>query len=92
MRSEVSKRILSETSDERKQKVRESTNELLKTMSKEAKDKAEELIDKMHGFTKDDCILNALTCVDEILNQFTWKPSNGSSFWQEVKQEILNRQ
>ena len=30
----------------------------------------------------------ALIAVDEILSQFNWKPSNGSSYWQEVKQEI----
>jgi hypothetical protein len=30
----------------------------------------------------------ALIAVNEILNQFTWTPSNGSSYWQEVKQEI----
>ena len=80
-------------------------------MSKEAKDKAEELIDKMHGFTKDECILNALTCVDEILELlnnlakpeyvyfFEKTQDEGGTdgyeeidFWNEVKQEILNRQ
>ena len=30
----------------------------------------------------------ALIAVDEILNQFTWKPSTGMSFWEEVKKEI----
>jgi hypothetical protein len=30
----------------------------------------------------------ALIAVDEILSQFNWKPSNGSSYWEEVKQEI----
>ena len=30
----------------------------------------------------------ALIAVDEILNQFTWKPSSGTSYWQEVKTEI----
>ena len=30
----------------------------------------------------------ALIAVDEILSQFNWKPSNGSSYWQEVKKEI----
>ena len=30
----------------------------------------------------------ALIAVDEILSQFNWKPSNGSSYWQEVKNEI----
>jgi hypothetical protein len=30
----------------------------------------------------------ALIAVDEILNQFIWKPSTGMSYWQEVKQEI----
>jgi hypothetical protein len=32
----------------------------------------------------------ALIAVDEILNEFTWRPSNGTSYWQEVKQEIEN--
>lgn len=30
----------------------------------------------------------ALIAVGEILSQFNWKPSNGSSYWEEVKQEI----
>jgi hypothetical protein len=30
----------------------------------------------------------ALIAVDEILNQFKWKPSSGLSYWEEVKQEI----
>ena len=30
----------------------------------------------------------ALIAVDEILSQFNWKPSSGSSYWDEVKQEI----
>jgi hypothetical protein len=32
----------------------------------------------------------ALIAVDEVLNQFIWKPSTGMSYWQEVKQEINN--
>jgi hypothetical protein len=30
----------------------------------------------------------ALIAVDEILNQFIWKPSEGLSFWEKVKIEI----
>ena len=30
----------------------------------------------------------ALIAVDEILSQFNWKPSSGSSYWDEVKHEI----
>ncbi len=32
----------------------------------------------------------ALIAVDEILDQFIWKPSDGLSYWTEVKQEINN--
>ena len=52
------------------------------------KEKAEELVNKMdleYGTPAKQC---ALIAVDEILNQFTWKPSTGMSFWEEVKQEI----
>ena len=56
------------------------------------KEKAKELIDKMYfsslKITKKDAKNCALIAVDEILNQFTWSPSNGTSYWQEVKQEI----
>ena len=64
---------------------------------KEAKDKAEELIDKF-GIEK------AILCVDDILNASPSLPilaDNGSfgsdikestKWWQQVKQEILNRQ
>ena len=31
---------------------------------------------------------NALIAIDEILNQFIWKPSTGLAYWEEVKQEI----
>jgi hypothetical protein len=30
----------------------------------------------------------ALIAVDEILGQFRWRPSDGLSYWEEVKQEI----
>lgn len=32
----------------------------------------------------------ALIAVDEILGQFIWRPSDGLSYWEEVKQEIEN--
>ena len=35
-----------------------------------------------------DSIKCALIAVDEILNQFTWKPLKGYAFWDEVKKEI----
>jgi len=31
----------------------------------------------------------ALIAVEEILQQFKWRPSEGSSFWEEVKNELL---
>lgn len=30
----------------------------------------------------------ALIAVDELLEQFSWRPKNGQSYWEEVKQEI----
>jgi len=63
------------------------------------KEKAKDLIDKMiyhimyncqptlSGMVAKEC---ALIAVDEILSQFKWKPSDGSSYWTEVKQEINN--
>ncbi len=56
-------------------------------MSKEAKDKAEELIEKF-GIEK------AVLCVDEILKLHIFKYNSIElyKFWQQVKQEILNRQ
>jgi hypothetical protein len=30
----------------------------------------------------------ALIAIDEVLGQFRWRPSDGSSYWEEVKQEI----
>ena len=64
-----------------------------------AKLKAEELVDKYKYIYDDDGKLYlhtsiniskryALIAVDEMLSQFNWKPSNGSSYWEEVKQEI----
>jgi hypothetical protein len=63
------------------------------------KEKAKELFDKYKPicagynggqsnkyFTKQ----AALIAVDEVLNQFIWKPSTGMSYWQEVKTEINN--
>lgn len=71
-------------------------------MSKEAKDKAEELIEKFKSICNRE--LNnsgnielakeySLICVDEIL-KITWVDSilTVEDFWQQVKQEILNRQ
>jgi hypothetical protein len=59
------------------------------------KEKASNLVDKMHiesdiiyVMSKAQAKKCALIAVDEILNQFTWKPSTGMSYWQEVKQEI----
>ena len=58
------------------------------------KEKAEELVMKFYIqeikyyeniVTAKQC---ALIAVDEILNQFTWKPSTGMSYWEEVKTEI----
>jgi len=59
------------------------------------KDKAEELVKKMRlgwlhtesYFMGKQC---ALIAVDEILDQFIWRPSDGLSYWTEVKQEINN--
>lgn len=57
-----------------------------------AKEKAKELFDKYQDagskWYVDTTKKYALIAVDEILNQFKWRPSIGSSFWQEVKQEI----
>jgi hypothetical protein len=36
------------------------------------------------------CKQCALIAVDEILGQFRWRPSDGLSYWEEVKQEIDN--
>jgi hypothetical protein len=65
----------------------------------EAKEKAEELFNKYKPicagynggqsnkyFSKQ----AALIAVEEVLNQFIWKPSTGMSYWQEVKTEINN--
>ena len=64
------------------------------------KEKAKELFDKYcHAIRTEECddgyftnIIHAKRCsliaVDEILNQFTWKPLTGYAFWDEVKQEI----
>ena len=57
------------------------------------KEKSVQLIYAFEAFTDRDNELEfskqcALIAVDEILSQFNWKPSNGSSYWQEVKQEI----
>jgi hypothetical protein len=64
------------------------------------KEKAKELIDKFMSIDNDSEIFDgfkmgffyaqrcALIAVDEILSQFTWKPSTGSAYWEQVKQEI----
>ena len=61
------------------------------------KEKAKDLIDKMiyhimyncqptlSGMVAKEC---ALIAVNEILSQFKWRPSDGLSYWTEVKQEI----
>ena len=62
------------------------------------KEKADELVVKFlkHSRAEKDIkpIQSAKQCaliaVDEILSQFNWKPSSGSSYWDEVKQEIEN--
>lgn len=65
----------------------------------EAKDKAKELVDKYDDYPltyewKKQC---ALITIDEILNEFP-KGFNGNFemkrklYWQEVKQEIINKQ
>ena len=70
-----------------------------------AKDKAEELIEKFKKETNDyDWITNAhakqcaLICVDYVINSnphsnpFNTSVTSTMDFWQQVKQEILNRQ
>jgi len=62
------------------------------------KEKAKELFNKFafektpEGYkmfqTSNESKRCSLIAVDEILNQFTWSPSNGTSYWQEVKIEI----
>ena len=56
------------------------------------KEKAEELYKKMYTVHSNIYPSSAKQCtliaVDEVLNQFRWKPSNGSSYWEEVKQEL----
>ena len=57
------------------------------------KEKSVQLIYAFEAFTDRDNELEfskqcALITVDEILNQFTWKPSTRMSFWEEVKKEI----
>ena len=56
------------------------------------KEKAGELYFKYHNLWINGNSIIAKQCaliaVDEIMNQFTWKPSTGMSFWNEVKQEI----
>lgn len=71
--------------------------------SKTAEEKAKELVNKFKkhsrivsdGFliaNQDTQIKEAKQCaliaVDEILNQFTWRPSTGMSYWQKVENEI----
>ena len=69
---------------------------------KEAKDKAEELIKKFRQYSynigsndNSFAIESALICVDEILKILTFEFDEGDTIvtnWNEVKQEILNRQ
>jgi len=54
----------------------------------EAKKKAKQLIDKMHGFTLYERIRNAIVTVDEIISEL--KMRNGSVvYWLEVKKELI---
>jgi len=69
------------------------------------KEKAEDLVNKFRdfadginpetdSFSPNICKIQAKQCaliaVDEILGQFKWRPSDGLSYWTEVKQEINN--
>ena len=64
-----------------------------------AKEKAEELVDKMYGVTDYQAKQSALIAVDEIIKRTrsvnTMPPNcqkideNTKEYWQEVKQEIL---
>ena len=56
------------------------------------KEKAKDLVE-LFSFNCRECDnakLSALIAVDEILGQFRWRPSDGLSYWTEVKQEIEN--
>lgn len=55
-----------------------------------AKEKARELVDKMTGFTIEDCIINARTCVDFILTEVDWYalPGMKNEYFEEVKEEL----
>lgn len=67
-----------------------------------AKEKAKQLVDKMDGFTLEDCVRNALTCVDEIIASSPSLPILGdggyfgedielsTKWWKEVREEILS--
>ncbi len=64
------------------------------TNDNETKQKSEKFNDELGNdvliFWNELAKQSALIAVDEILNQFTWSPSNGTSYWKEVKQEIKN--
>lgn len=63
-------------------------------------EKAKQLVDKMTGFTIEDCIINARTCVQEIIDNCPFKDYGFkynsissrldiiSEYWEEVKEEI----
>jgi len=62
------------------------------------KEKAQELTDKMNGFTLGDCKANALTTVEEILSEYNGyrvksyltipQVKEITEFWYEVKTEL----
>lgn len=64
------------------------------------KEKARQLVDKMSGFTLEDCKFSALVCVDELIEstfskQKSWNkwkifPVDNvtTEYWEEVKEEI----
>ena len=68
----------------------------------EAKQKAQQLVDKMSGFTYEDCIYNAIICVDEIIKvcpyiskencdtveQIRANYNQFVEYWQQVKIEL----
>jgi len=68
----------------------------------EPKEKAQQLVDKMYGFSIEECKSNAITCVDEVIKVCPYVSKENSdtveqirasdyefvSYWQEVKSEI----
>jgi hypothetical protein len=50
--------------------------------------KANELVDKMNGYTLDDCINNAIICVDRNIEMFTELVNRMGGFSNESRQVI----